>query len=465
MLPKIMLVMIAAALVVAGCSGGGGKPSNTGTKESNSGTSTQSPSAANTESPGNDKEEVIVLKYATTADTAARQSTKDLMALVEQKLKNVKLEPLIIPGEGTEWNQKVTISLMAGDEMDIIYQNATTYQKFATANLLEPLDSYIAAEGYDIDKIYGTSITKYMDKVFMLPAFRDIHVTMYNKDLFDKAEVPYPDNATWTWEKYTEAAKAITNEKEGIYGSYMLDWDNYFMLSARQKQVPEYKPDGTSNYDDPAFAESMKFFGDLGNELKVQPDMISFKSKKMPWDSFLTSGTIGQFVVGHWALQTAMDKKLYPRDWKLGLAIMPQVDEGGKAVMGIMGGYSIASTSKHKQEAYEALKVLAENQWTLPGIVPARVDLSDEEINQIFQPMADAFKDDGISIEELKAAILDPSLQIVNEKIVGPGMSKITSLIPAEGELYASKQRTLEQTMAELKKKADEAIKEDQSTK
>lgn len=449
-IPKFALMMMAAVMLIAGCGGG-----------NNDGKA--SPDASAPSSSGN--EEVIVLKYATTADIASRQSTKDLLALVEQKLKNVKLEPLIIPGEGTEWNQKVTISLMAGDEMDIIYQNATTYQKFATAKLLEPLDSHIAEEGYDVNKIYGSSISKYNDQIYMLPAFRDVHVTMYNKDLFDKAKVPYPDNATWTWEKYTEAAKAITNAQQGAYGSYMLDWDNYFLMSARQKKVPEYKTDGTSNYDDPAFAESMKYFADLGNELKVQPDMITFKSKKMPWDTFLTSGTIGQFVVGHWAVQTAMDKTQYPRDWKMGVAIMPQVDEGGKAVMGIMGGYSVASTSKHKKEAYEAIKVLAENQWTLPGIVPARVDLSEEEINQVFQPMADALKDDGITVEDLKAAILDPSLDIVNEKVVGPGMSKITSLISSEGELYASKQRTLEQTMAELKKKADEAIKEDQSTK
>jgi multiple sugar transport system substrate-binding protein len=447
-LSKVALVAVASALI-AGC-GNNGNNGNTGTNEGTS------PSASN--------EETIVLKYATSADMASRQSTKDLMALVEQKLGNVRLEPLIIPGEGTDWNQKVTISLMAGDEMDIIYQNATTYQKFATAKLLEPLDSYISEDGYDVDKIYGSSISTYNDQIYMLPAFRDVHVTMYNKDLFDKANVPYPDNATYTWDKYTEAAKAITNVEPGVYGSYMLDWDNYFLLSARQKKVPEYKADGTSNYDDPAFAESMKFFADLGNELQVQPDMINFKSKKMPWDSFLTTGTIGQFVVGHWAVQTAMDRTQYPRDWKMGVAIMPQVNEGGKAVMGIMGGYSVASTSKNKQAAYEAVKVLAENQWTLPGIVPARVDLTDEQINQVFQPMADAFKEDGITVEELKAAILDPSLDIVSEKIVGPGMSKITSLISSEGELYASKQRTLEETMTVLKKKADQAIIEDQST-
>jgi multiple sugar transport system substrate-binding protein len=453
----LLVIGALIAVLFAGCGNNGG------TAESD-GAQSQSPIVSASASGEEGGKEVVVLKYATSADQAARQSTKDLMALVEKKLGNVKLEPLVIPGEGAEWNKKVTIGLMAGDEIDVLYQNATTYQKFATANLIEPLDEMIAQDNYDINGIYGSSVSKFNDKVYMLPAFRDVHVTMYNKNLFDAANVPYPDNATWTWDKYVEAAKAISKLGKGTYGSYMLDWDNYFMFLARQKKVPEYKPDGTSNYDDPAFAESMKFYADLGNELKVQPDFINFRSKKMPWDVFLTTNNYGMFVVGNWAVQSAMDKKQYPRDWKLGVAIMPQVAEGGKAVMGIMGGYSVSSTSKHKKEAYEAIKVLAELQWTLPGNVPARVDLKDEDINSIFQPMVDGLMDDGITVDELKSAILDPSLDIVNEKIVGPGMTQITTLIMAEGELYASKQRTLEETMKELKEKADKAISEDKST-
>ncbi|MFC5402249.1 ABC transporter substrate-binding protein [Cohnella soli] len=454
----IILTAALSAMLFAGCS------NNSNSSETGGNPSSPAASGGEGSAPPASDKEVVVLKYAVSADQAARQSTKDLLALVEKKLGNVKLEPIVIPGEGAEWNKKVTISLMAGDEMDVLYQNATTYQKFATANLIEPLDEMISQDNYDVDSIYGSSISKYNDKIYMLPAFRDVHVTMYNKNLFDEAHVPYPDNATWTWDKYVETAQAISKLGKGTYGSYMLDWDNYFMFKARQMKVPEYKPDGTSNYDDPAFAESMKFYGDLGNELKVQPDFITFKSKKMPWDTFLTTNNYGMFVVGNWAVQSAMDKKQYPRDWKLGVAIMPQIDAGGKTVMGIMGGYSVSSTSKHKKEAYEAVKVLAELQWTLPGNIPARVDLSAEEVNSIFQPMVDGLKDDGITVEELKAAILNPSLDIVSEKIVGPGMTQITSLIMSEGELYATKQRTLEQTMKELKEKADKAIAEDQST-
>ncbi|HZG76947.1 MAG TPA: hypothetical protein VEZ72_13930 [Paenibacillus sp.] len=454
------LFLLFLVLSVTACgSGSAEKPEISGDPAAGSGVAGTADSTDTTA----DEEETVVLKYAISADQASRQTSKDLMALVEKRLGNVRLEPLIIPGEGVDFNKKLTISLMAGDEIDIIYQNATTYQKFATANLIEPLDDYIRDTQYDVNKIYGSSISTFNDNIYMLPAFRDIHITMYNKDLFDAAKVPYPEDATWTWDKYVEAAKAITALGQDTYGSYMLDWDNYFMMTARQKKVPEYKEDGTSNYDDPAFAESLKFYADLGNEWKVQPDFLTFKSKKMPWDAFLTTGKYGLYVIGNWALQTAMDTNQYPREWKLGVAIMPQVTEGGTTVMGIMGGYSVSSTSKHKKEAFEAVKVLAEEQWTLPGIIPARVDLNEEDIQSIFQPMADALANDGITVEQLKKSILDPSLEIVNEKVVGPGMTQIATIIPSVGELYATNQISLEEAVLELKKQADQAIADDQA--
>ncbi|MGI2295977.1 ABC transporter substrate-binding protein [Paenibacillus sp. GXUN7292] len=457
-----MLVILALIVSLLGACGG----SNSGNKPSASNDSNGPTAEAGGKETDNKSgsDEVIVLKYATTPETAVAQSTKDLMALVEKKLGNVRLEPLIIPGEGTDWNKKVTISLMAGDEMDIIYQNATTFQKFATANLIEPLDDWIAEDNYDVKSIYGSSMSTFNGKTYMLPAFRDVHITMYNKDLFDRAGIPYPDNNTWTWDKYVEAAKAISQLGDGIYGSYMLDWDPYFMFSARQKKVPEYKEDGTSNYDDPAFAESMKFFYDLGNEWKVQPDFITFRSKKMPWDSFLAEGKYGMFVVGNWALQSAMNDTQYPRNWKMGVAIMPQVNEGEKISLGIMGGYSVAATSKNKKAAFEAAKVLAESQWELPGNVPARIDLKQEDVNAILNPMAEKLSKDDITVENLRDAILDPEMDIVNEKIVGKGMTAITTMITSEGELYASKQRSLEETMKVLKEKSDQAIKDDNSS-
>lgn len=455
-LKKAIAVLMAVSLVTVNFVGCGKDNSSQSSTATTSVAAVSSSDASTTEVT---TKEPVTLKFAVSNQQSTQDSYKLLWPLIEKNLPYVKVEPTILPGEGVDFNKKLTISLMAGDEFDLFYENNTSFQKFADGGLIVPLDDMIASRDYDVAKIYGSSCSKYKDKIYMLPAFKDVHVTLYNKTLFDAANIPYPDNNTWTWDKYVEAAKAITNVSKGIYGSYMLDWDSYLSFSAKQKKVPAYKADGTSNFDDPAWAESFKFFADLGNVLKVQPDYITWSSKKMPWDDFLSSGKYGMFVVGHWAAQTAMDTKQYPRDWKLGIARMPQVNSGEKISLSVIGGYCVASSSKHKEDAFEAVKVLAEQQWTLGnGVIPCRIDLTDEQIETALKPMADAFKNDGITIQELKDAILDPGLDLVNEKVVGPGMTKIIQLFTSEGGMYASGQKSLEATMKDFKEKADQAI-------
>ena len=45
----------------------------------------------------------------------------------------------------------------------------------------------------------------------------------------------------------------------------MLDYDCYNYMYALQKGWEPYKADGTANFDDPLFKESLEFFYGLGN--------------------------------------------------------------------------------------------------------------------------------------------------------------------------------------------------------
>ena len=56
----------------------------------------------------------------------------------------------------------------------------------------------------------------YQGKLHGLPYFQD-SVGLYNKELFDKAGLPYPDK-TWTWQTVEENAAKLTDKSNGIYG-------------------------------------------------------------------------------------------------------------------------------------------------------------------------------------------------------------------------------------------------------
>lgn len=127
----------------------------------------------------------------------------------------------------------------------------------------------------------------------------------------------------WTWEKYVETAKKLTDFNNETYDSLMLDYDCYNYMYALQKGAEHYKADGTSNYDDPLFAESVKFFYGLGNEEKIQPDITTYKAGVYPWNAFHSTGKadangkydkaqFGMFVCGGWAASMLPNTEKYP---------------------------------------------------------------------------------------------------------------------------------------------------------
>ncbi len=457
---KALAAVLAAGMIVSSVSGcASSKTASSGTAAAAT-SSGSSPASQASQAPA----EKVKLKFVCSSSGIKDIGTKNLIAGINSMSKTFELDPYVLPGQSVEYTQKVMVSLMAGDEMDVFYTNDQTAPTFAKANAILPLDDLAKANNFDISQNFGNTIRKYNDKTYLLPCTRDVHITFYNKSLFDQAGVAYPDKSTWTWDKYVEDAKKITDAKKGIYGSYMADWGPYFTFSAKQKGISAYKPDGSSNFDDPAWADSMKFFGDLGNVMKVQPDIVTYESKKLQSDGFMT-GKYGLFVCGSWALEMLSDQKSYPRTWKAGITIMPRAEANKESALSIMGGYSVCSTTKHKNEAFQAAQMMALNEWKLPqtGRVPDMVNLTKNDQLSAMDTLSKSLTFDGISSQQLYDCILSPDLNLVPEVVIGNGMTSINEMIPKEGIMYGSGQRTLSQTMQEMKQKADKAITDDKS--
>ena len=252
--------------------------------------------------------EGVVLHYAAT-DTEAT---------------GIEIQFTIIPKAESGEVDKRLVSLQAGDELDIIYGTNAQLKVFYDAGVLSPLDESAAAASYDAPAVFGGSIPYYDDgRMYGLPAFNDVWCTFVNTKIFENAGVEVPSAEGWTWEKYVETAKKLTDVNNEIYGSLMLDYDCYNYMYALQKGAEHYKADGTSNYDDPLFAESVKFFYGLGNEEKIQPDITTYKAGVYPWNAFHSTGKadangkydkvqFGMFVCGGWAASMLPNTEKYP---------------------------------------------------------------------------------------------------------------------------------------------------------
>ncbi|MBU3110074.1 extracellular solute-binding protein [Clostridium lacusfryxellense] len=168
---------------------------------------------------------------------------------------------------------------MSGDTTDVFFTtNQISQSKYVLNGSKLALDDIAKQSNYNLDEKYGRYLHKGDGKTYGIPSSPTYWLVFYNKKIFDDAGVAYP-SGYWTWDQYVETAKKLTNPSKKIYGSFMNNFDANFYMIANQKRVDGYKKDGTSNFDDTAFADSLKFYGDLENTLKVQPSYLEYESK------------------------------------------------------------------------------------------------------------------------------------------------------------------------------------------
>lgn len=465
----IALALTAAMTVtaLAGCSSSEPKETAALTEDAAKSEEAAKPEETDTESVENEGSadkpyEGVTLKYAATDAAAAAKENQELVELVKEKT-GINIEFTIVPGTKAGEIDKALVGLMAGDEIDIISRTPAGFQTFYDAGTLSPLGELAANAGYDMEKVFGDGLAVYDDgEVYALPAARDVWTTYYNKQIFDDAGVEYPVAEGWTWEKYIETAQKINDSSKNIYGSFMNDYDNYNYMLALQKGAKPYKEDGMSNFDDPLFKESMKFFYDFGNTLKVQPTSVEYAAGVYPYNAFMTTGQMGMFVCGSWVATTLIDQEKYPRDWKAGILPMPYPEGYEKSSLQICTAYAIPTTSQNKEAAFEAIRVIAEEQYTLGyGRIPARIDLTDEEIMEyIEKDVAPKFATEGITAEEFKAAWFDQDRTMISEKIIGTADATISQIWIEEGQLYGQGAKSLDDAIAAVKERSDTAIAE-----
>lgn len=377
---------------------------------------------------------------------------KDILADFEAET-GIHVEPTILPGENEDYGQKLSIALMSEDTTDIVQlSNANVQNEFATAGFLESLNTVSEKAGIDFDD-YGKYLTKYGEDVYYLPITVSLDVVFYNKQIFDDAGVAYPE-APWSWEDYVEAAKAVTNTEKGIYGSFMEQYDYMGIIQANLKEVPAYKEDGSCNFDDPAFAESLQWFADLGNVHKIQPSWLEMTTKKIAWDAFMT-GNYGMIYVGSWHMSLMNDSN-YPHDWEWGIAA-PPADDDAKNMLGDGGAIAINKNSKNKEAAAVFVDYYAKNWYKYRNELPGNEAMEEEELLSYLGTLSEGFGG-VVAAEDLYKAYYDNGLGFQPEHISGTASSEYNSIILKEAELYYIGQQSLEDTVSNIKEQVDTAI-------
>jgi multiple sugar transport system substrate-binding protein len=284
-----------------------------------------------------------------------------------------------IPGE---YVHKMLLNFVAGTQPDVMVLDASSAAVFVQNGLLEDLAPFIARDKtFRLDQYHENvvSIARRGDKVYAIPGDFTPMVLYYNKDLFDRAGVPYP-RADWNFEEFLETARKLTvpGKQHGfVFSNWMPGWVMWLWNNGGDVLSPDGQR-ALGYLDSPANVETIRFLRDLVKKHRVAPSFSEVASLGV--DPF-ANGQAAMTVSGHWSLVSykASDKI----DWRqLGVVALPHNTPEPHTVM-YEAGYAIPRGAPNPDLAWELVKSWTsyelQSQYNASGIaVCARKDVSRE---------------------------------------------------------------------------------------
>ncbi|WP_010274641.1 ABC transporter substrate-binding protein [Paenibacillus senegalensis] len=332
----IILTLIFALLFTA-CSSGKPNPG-----------ATTNPGGGNEEKPP----QSVELTFAYMGEGATYELYKEMFEAYEDNNPHVTIKSQVI---AQDFNSAILTRISGGNPPDLFWISNASLPSFASRNALLNLSPYdgnlFNSSDFNENALEGYS---YEGNIYGLPADSAPMVLFYNRDLFDEANVEYPQ-PQMTWDQLLEKAKQMTkaegNNTTQFGYAQDLSWQFWApfvwmnggdILSEDNSQVVINSSENI---------EAFNWIRDLMNLHKVAP--TSTAQKTNPAYQYFVNGDVAMFFGGAWLASTVLREVDF--EWDV---VTPPV---GKETVNTMalGGFAIASNTDHPEEAVKFLSWLS----------------------------------------------------------------------------------------------------------
>jgi multiple sugar transport system substrate-binding protein len=270
----------------------------------------------------------------------------------------VKVNLNHIPAQGDHMN-KLSAAFAAGNPPDVFLINYRRYGQFAAKGVLEPLGTYLdQSPTVRATDYYTESLTAftYDNTLQCIPQNVSSLSVYYNKDLFQRYNVPLP-TATWTWQDFLSAAKALTKDTDGngsldIHGlgtDVQLIRLAPFVWSHGGEIVDNYERPTKLTLDTPAAREAVQFFMDLSRVHKVVPSQVDIQAQS--GDSRFISGKLAMWLGSRADTPTF---RASVKDFTWDVAPMPRDKQAATILHS--DAYCVAAASKNKTATWDFIQ-------------------------------------------------------------------------------------------------------------
>ena len=302
------------------------------------------------------------LVFATWGSKTEVQILKELLSDFEKENPDIKVEFLHIPQNYFQKLHLMFASNLAPDVIFINNLNIPVYEKY----LLDLNDIVKNKEDY-YPQVLDTMT--YEDRLLAIPRDVSTLVVFYNKDLFDKNNLSYP-NENWNMTEFLDTAKKLTNN--GIYGISFEENSLFYLPYMRAFGGGILSPTGEQIMNSENSQKGIQYYSDLRNKYNIAPRKYQSASETMA--QMFINGRLAMHLSGRWLVPKYREDIKF--DWDI--VNFPNINEKSSVTLD-SSGYAITKSSKHKEDAVKLVEFLSSDKaiqkFTTTGlIVPARID-------------------------------------------------------------------------------------------
>lgn len=356
-------------------------------------------------------------------DTAQRDGMQALADAYHEQNPDVTVEIQV-----TSWDEywtKLEAAATSNTLPDVFWMHTNYILQYADNGMLADLTDLYADESatYYTDHYSDVSISNSSGsdgKIYGVPKDKDTVGLVYNKEMFDAANVAYPDE-TWTWDTLVEASQAIY-DATGKYGymAYADDQLGYWNFVYQNGGYILNEDKTAAGFDVPETIEAMKFYIGL-QSYDWCPDQNYF-AETAPGNAFFSEQG-AMFLEGDWNIMSEM--KNYPEmQGKWDVAVLPSSPDGGRATISNGLCYATSANNQNNEVVLDFLRFLgSEEGQRIQGESGAAIPAY-EGLEETWITAFDQFDYD-LNLEAF-IEMFDYSVQSVNDKSRPNWKSKVT---------------------------------------
>ena len=399
--------------------------------------------------------ETVTIKYVTWESS---EKNNPLIAQFEEENPNIKVDITVVP-DSNNTAESLDIIAMGGGEMDVWpFQSGGQFTRMQQGLLLD-ISDYIERDGIDMEDWFGSYMEwgQYNGTYYGLPSTASVGMVFYNKDMFDAAGLDYPSE-DWTIDEYSELAEKLTKSDGGntVYGTFQNtfpeDWGIY---GAQTTSL--YGEDGLSSFsmDNKDFIKSLelrKKLDDEGCEISYAQNVANFSYSSAEFLGGKCAMTPGY----SWVLRDMKDKENFPFDFNVGICYFPRISEDApkKPSQVSVNMLGIPSSAAHPDEAWEFIKFMTQNgtaQTVSDGNIPTYQGVD-------MEGLVDKLIEGTPLTKEQGEMFFADDMHMFTAVPTGIAAGEYSTIINEETGLYFSGEQTIEDTVGNIKIRADEAI-------